>query len=158
MDPKLVLLVVGAVAVMCVVLTMGRYRFAVAALFVALTFLPVRLLGFGDVPFGWTVGVSSAVPALTTYNTLLLGFALVLLVERKLPRSARFAVPVVVFCGFGALVLWPASPNVSSGLLHVLACACAWAVGLHLGRVWTRTGPRAGSSRSSCSSWRASWA
>ena len=133
MDPKLVLLVVGAVAVMCLVLTMGRFRFAVAALFAALTFLPVRLLGFGDVPMGWTVGVSSAVPALTTYNVLLLGFALVLLVERKIPRPARYAAPVLVFCAFGALVLWPSTPNVTSGLLHVLACACAWAVGLHLG-------------------------
>ncbi|MEP7764633.1 O-antigen ligase family protein [Sanguibacter sp. 25GB23B1] len=141
MDPKIVLLVVGAVAVMCVVLTMGRFRFAVAALFAALTFLPVRLLGFGDVPLGWTVGVSSAVPALTTYNVLLLGFALVLLVERKLPRAARYALPVVVFCGFGALVLWPTSPNVTSGLLHVLACACAWAVGLHLGARLDPDGP-----------------
>lgn len=133
MDPKLVLLVVAAVAVLCLVLTLGRFRFAVASLFVALTFLPVRLLGFGDVPLGWTVGVSSAVPALTTYNVLLLGFALVLLVERKIPRPARYAAPVLVFCAFGALVLWPATPNVTSGLLHVLACACAWAVGLHLG-------------------------
>ena len=133
MDPRLVLLVVGAVAVMCLVLTMGRYRFAVAALFAALTFLPVRLLGFGDVPLGWTVGVSSAVPALTTYNVLLLGFALVLLVERTMPRPARYAAPVLVFCLFGALMVWPSTPNVTSGLLHVLACACAWAVGLHLG-------------------------
>ncbi|WP_454041076.1 O-antigen ligase family protein [Cellulosimicrobium sp. Marseille-Q8652] len=124
-----VVLLVGALLVLS---SRSRDRIVLVALLVTLTVLPVRLVGLGEASDRWTVGTSSAVPALTAYAVVLWTICLYLLVSaRRRPRGAGLVLPFLVALAVGTLV-WPHEPNVLSGVLHLATTAAAWVVGLGL--------------------------
>lgn len=123
---------------------LGRVRGLVVCLVAALTVAPFALLRLGTLPAVPTVGIAAPVPSVTTYGILVAGATAVLLLEGKLQRLSLAVLPAVLYLLVGVVALWPRTPELVSGAVHLLTVAGCWVVGVAVGRVLGRSDPRTG--------------